>query len=43
LIVHDLTRLEDANLAALRAQAELEALRNRLTRSGGSPDPGTSA
>jgi PAS domain S-box-containing protein len=38
LLVHDLTRLEEANIAALRAQAELEALRNRLTRSGGSPD-----
>jgi len=36
LVIHDLTRIEDANLAALRAQAELEALRRRL---GGSDTP----
>ena len=30
LVIHDLTRQEEANLAALKAQAELEALKNRL-------------
>jgi PAS domain S-box-containing protein len=30
LVVHDLTRQEEANLAALKAQAELEALKSRL-------------
>jgi PAS domain S-box-containing protein len=30
LVIHDLSRLEEANLAALRAQAELEALKNRI-------------
>jgi PAS domain S-box-containing protein len=29
MVVRDMTQLEEANLAALRAQAELEALRNR--------------
>lgn len=30
LVIHDLTRHEEANLAALKAQAELEALKTRL-------------
>jgi PAS domain S-box-containing protein len=30
LVIHDLTRQEEANLAALKAQAELEALKSRL-------------
>ena len=30
LVIHDLTRQEEANLAALKAQAELEALKTRL-------------
>ncbi|MGH6692751.1 MAG: PAS domain-containing protein [Gammaproteobacteria bacterium] len=40
LIIHDLTPLEEANLAALKAQAELEAIRIRLgSTSGGSDTP----
>jgi PAS domain S-box-containing protein len=35
LVIHDLTRQEEAHLAALKAQAELEALKSRLG------DPGT--
>jgi len=31
LVIHDLTRMEEANLATLKAQAELEAMRNRLS------------
>jgi len=38
LVVHDLTRLEEANLATLRAQAELESIRNRLGSVGDRPD-----
>ena len=38
LVIHDLTRLEEANLATLKAQAELEALRNRLGSVGDGPD-----
>ena len=38
LVIHDLTRIEEANLATLRAQAELEALRNRLGSVGDGPD-----
>jgi PAS domain S-box-containing protein len=34
LVIHDLTRQEEAHLAALKAQAELEALKNRLGDSG---------
>jgi PAS domain S-box-containing protein len=33
MVVRDMTQLEEANLAALRAQAELEAMRNRPERS----------
>jgi hypothetical protein len=41
MVIHDLTRLEEANLAALKAQAELEGMKKRLS----SPDdnPGASA
>jgi hypothetical protein len=38
MVVHDLTRLEEANLAALKAQAELEALRSRLNTLNNPPD-----
>jgi PAS domain S-box-containing protein len=38
LVVHDLSRLEEANLATLRAQAELESIRNRLGSVGDRPD-----
>jgi len=38
LVVHDLTRLEEANLATLKAQAELESIRNGLGTVGGRPD-----
>ena len=38
LVIHDLTRLEEANLAALKAQAELESIRNRLSSMNGGPD-----
>lgn len=34
LVIHDLTRQEEAHLAALKAQAELEALKSRLGDSG---------
>jgi PAS domain S-box-containing protein len=37
LVINDLTRLEEANLAALKAQAELESVMNRLN-SGNRPD-----
>ena len=37
LVIHDLTRMEEANLATLKAQAELEAMRSRL----GSTESGT--
>lgn len=33
MVVRDLTQLEEANLSALRAQAELEALRSRISSS----------
>jgi PAS domain S-box-containing protein len=38
LVIHDLTRLEDAKLATLRAQAELESIRNRLGTISDRPD-----
>jgi PAS domain S-box-containing protein len=36
LVIHDLTRQEEAHLAALKAQAELEALKSRLGDSNNS-------
>jgi PAS domain S-box-containing protein len=38
LVIHDLTRMEEANLAALKAQAELEAMRKRLDHLNGESD-----
>lgn len=38
LVLHDLTRLEEANLATLKAQAELESFKNRLDSIDGKPD-----
>jgi PAS domain S-box-containing protein len=38
LVIHDLTRLEEANLATLKAQAELQAIRNRLGSIDDRPD-----
>jgi PAS domain S-box-containing protein len=38
LVIHDLTRMEEANLAALKAQAELEAIKNRPGTPPGEPD-----
>jgi hypothetical protein len=38
LVVHDLTRLEEANLATLKAQAELESVRSRLGSMSDKPD-----
>jgi PAS domain S-box-containing protein len=38
MVIYDLTRVEDANLATLKAQAELEALRKRLSSSNDIPD-----
>ena len=38
MVIHDLTRLEEANLGALRAQAELEALKKRLSPTDDAPD-----
>jgi PAS domain S-box-containing protein len=38
LVIHDLTRIEEANLATLKAQAELEALRTRLNTLNDPPD-----
>ncbi|MGH8703370.1 MAG: PAS domain-containing protein [Burkholderiales bacterium] len=38
LVIHDLTRLEEANFAALRAQAEVESIKRRLESMNGEPD-----
>jgi PAS domain S-box-containing protein len=38
LVIHDLTRLEEANLATLKAQAELESFKKRLDSTDGRPD-----
>ena len=38
MVVYDLTRVEEANLATLKAQAELEALRKRVSPGGDTPD-----
>lgn len=38
MVIHDLTRLEEANLAALKAQAELLAIKKRLSSPDGTPD-----
>lgn len=38
LVIHDLTALEEANLATLKAQAELESIKNRLNSINGRPD-----
>ncbi len=38
LVIHDLTRLEEANLATLKAQAELESIKNQLGSIGDRPD-----
>jgi len=38
LVIHDLTRFEEANLATLKAQAELESIKNRLGSINGRPD-----
>ena len=38
LVVHDLTRLEEANFAALKAQAELESIKSRLESLNNKPD-----
>jgi PAS domain S-box-containing protein len=38
LVVYDLSRLEEANLATLKAQAELESIRSRLGSIGDKPD-----
>ena len=38
LVIHDLTRLEEANLATLKAQAELESIKSRLDSINGRPD-----
>ena len=38
LVVHDLTRLEEANFAALKAQAELESIKSRLESINNKPD-----
>jgi PAS domain S-box-containing protein len=38
LVIHDLTRIEEANLATLKAQAELEGIRKRLSSIADSPD-----
>jgi PAS domain S-box-containing protein len=38
LVIHDQTRLEEANIAALKAQAELEALKNRLNPTDRPPE-----
>jgi len=37
-VVYDLSRLEEANLATLKAQAELESIRSRLGSIGDKPD-----
>ena len=40
LVIHDLTRVEEANLAALKAQAELEVIKSRIASlNGGSGTP----
>lgn len=38
LVIHDLTGVEEANLAALKAQAELEAMKARLASLNGESD-----
>lgn len=38
MVVYDLTRVEEANLATLKAQAELEALRKRIGSTDGPAD-----
>lgn len=38
MVIHDLTRLEEANLAALKAQAELEGMKKRLSSPDSTPD-----
>lgn len=38
LVIHDLTRLEEANLATLKAQSELESIKIRLASINGKPD-----
>ena len=38
MVIHDLTRMEEANLAALKAQAELEAMKKRLSSTDDTPD-----
>jgi PAS domain S-box-containing protein len=38
MVIHDLTRLEEANLATLKAQAELEAMKKRLSPTDDTPE-----